>query len=64
MSNKPDTNNRTLKVVQSNGESTSIQCTEIDLADGVLTAKDKHGLVAVFVNPINAVFEQPAPAEA
>lgn len=64
MSNKAATTaNRTLKVVQSNGESASIQCSDIAIGDGVLTASDKHGIVGVFSNPISAVFDQSDPAE-
>jgi hypothetical protein len=57
-------NSRTLKVVQSNAETVTIQCSSIDFANGVLTVSDEHGIVAVFANPINAVFEPvEAPAE-
>jgi hypothetical protein len=65
MSTKPEPkNSRTLKVVQSNAETVTIQCSSIAFENGVLTVSDNHGIVAIFANPINAVFEPvAAPAE-
>jgi hypothetical protein len=65
MSTKPAPKNlRTIKVHQANAETVTIQCSSIDYKDGVLTVNDEHGIVAIFANPINAVFEQvEVPAE-